>query len=902
MSNTCKAAPPRATEKAYRWMVHAIFAGLIAIGAVPSTAQDFGAGDIFSDFSLNGFGEEAKPSEWSARYGVSGSESGVIEVEVRLGANWHVYSVTQAAGGPLPTKLSIATAGVELAGPFKPDSQPKSSISDVYDGLKVEEHEDVVVWSAPITIPNGFKGPISVDVAALSCKTNGSCVPVNETLVAQVSGDVDVAAKKSEAPKAKPFRDGKYVVEWFAEVVPGTVKPGADIELKFTAKPDATYHVYRGAIDDTESSTNFVVTQKAGLLVGAPTTPSKVITKVLAPGLPAIHYHNGAVTWTLPVSVPKDAAVGVHTLEGLIAYQACTDNSCQRPVALKFVAEVTVDANLAVNTPGTVKLTSAKYAEALDAAAEAKWVDKLNRGQQATLTDQASVPPVSRSSDNEKPFEPPASDPPSAVAIPKAAGAAAPIVQAGADSPELIAEMAKLYNAEEKVRYLTYDDMAANPVGSGGVSSGNETTFWTAMFGAFVGGMLLNLMPCVFPVLGLKVMGFVKQAGSDPAKIRLHGIAFTAGLVVSMWVLASIILLVKLSLGQDINWGAQMGNPYFVCAMIVLLFVLGLNMAGVFEIGTSMTRVGGNLQGKEGYTSSFLSGVLTTLIATPCSGPFLGAAMSYTLQQSAGTAMFLFTVFALGISFPYILLCFFPVLINRLPKPGVWMETFKVTMAFAMFAVVAFFMRSFGGQTGASGLSWLAMALVLIGLAAYYYGNWTMPHIRRFKRLTCGYALPALICVVAAWMCYGAANERAPVVSQTSGGLAWKAWNPGKVEHILANQQRPVWVDYTAHWCPTCQVNKKRIFSNEEVLEKLKELNVELVKVDDTLREPRIATDLKRVDRSIIPVNLVYPPNYPEEPAILLEELISPSDALDVLARMEEIQNTLQIDRISLAQ
>jgi thiol:disulfide interchange protein DsbD len=316
-----------------------------------------------------------------------------------------------------------------------------------------------------------------------------------------------------------------------------------------------------------------------------------------------------------------------------------------------------------------------------------------------------------------------------------------------------------------------------------------------------VGGMILNLMPCVFPVLGLKVMGFVKQAGSDPRKIRLHGIAFAGGLVVSMWVLAGIILMVKLALGQDVNWGAQMGNPYFVCAMIVLLFVLGLNMSGVFEFGTSMTRVGGTLQGKQGYSSSFLSGVLTTLIATPCSGPFLGAAMSYTLAQTAITAMFLFTIFALGIATPYLLLCFFPALINRLPRPGAWMETFKVTMAFALFATVAFFMQAFGGQTGAAGLSWLAMALVVIGLAAYYYGTWSAPHVSKLKRLLFGYTMPALIAGLGIWMCYSAASQRNESAgAYSAGGLAWQDWNPGKVEYSLAKHDRPIWVDYTAHW------------------------------------------------------------------------------------------------------
>ncbi len=795
MLNSSQSAPPRGLFQSRPPMrapvdqrrllpLIAILMALVCLSPV-AAQESFGNSDLFPDFSLGDFGGESQPADWTAIYSVTEPGVGLLTVEVALGRSWHIYSVTQKPGGPLKTKLSIAApADVKVTAAFQPNSPPKKSVSSVYDGLTVEEHDGVVNWSAPISFPVGFQGPITVAVEGLICKTDGHCVPVQEQLIAKSSGGASAAQKQTgqnktdahAAAKIKPFRDGKYVVEWIGTVTPGHVKPGSRAVLKFTAKPDPTYHVYRAATNDAESSTNFVVTQKSDLKIGAPTTKNPVISKALAPGLDPIHYHKGEVTWLLPVEVPAGTAAGEQKIEGMIAYQACTDNSCHRPTALKFTAVLNVgDASAAEVV--TVKMESAKYAQALDAAAETKWIDKIDSAEQ------------------EEPVEPAGGDAASA------APSSPPTLQrVAADSPEEIAEMAKLYNADEKVKYLTLDDMAANPVGSGGVSSASQTTFWTAMFGAFVGGMLLNLMPCVFPVLGLKVMGFVKQAGSDPAKIRLHGLVFAAGLIVSMWILAGVILLLKLSFGQDINWGAQMGNPYFVCAMIVLLFVLGLNMAGVFEFGSSMTRMGDNLQGKKGYSSSFLSGVLTTLIATPCSGPFLGAAMSYTLAQTATTAMFLFTIFALGIASPYVMLCFFPALINRLPRPGVWMETFKVSMAFALFATVAFFMQAFGNQTGASGLSWLAMALVVIGLAAYYYGTWTMPHIRRPKRLLCGYALPAAIAAIGLWMCYGAASQRAETSSYHAGGLAWQNWNPGKVEYVLAKQRRPVWVDYTAHW------------------------------------------------------------------------------------------------------
>ena len=350
------------------------------------------------------------------------------------------------------------------------------------------------------------------------------------------------------------------------------------------------------------------------------------------------------------------------------------------------------------------------------------------------------------------------------------------------DTPEEIAEMALLYDPSKKIDFVTLKETAT-------------TTIWTALFGAFVGGILLNLMPCVFPVLGLKVMGFVEQAGNEPRKIRLHGIAFAAGLVASMWVLAGFILFLKISLGKDVNWGQQMGNPYFVGAIILLLFVLGLNMAGVFEMGTSLTSAGQKVK-KKGYSGSFFSGVLTTLIATPCSGPFLGAAMSYTLAQPAGIALFLFTVFALGIALPYLLLSFFPALIQKLPRPGAWMETFKITMSFALFATVAFFMKTFGAQTGADGLALMVMALVIIGLALYFFGHWSLPHRKPKVRLWLGKALPLAIGAGGLYLLLNATQTKAPATTATHG---WVSWKPGKVE-LSRSKKRIVWVDYTADW------------------------------------------------------------------------------------------------------
>lgn len=346
-----------------------------------------------------------------------------------------------------------------------------------------------------------------------------------------------------------------------------------------------------------------------------------------------------------------------------------------------------------------------------------------------------------------------------------------------------IAAAAKLYDADQKIDFVLLDG-----------TKEKSHSLATALGFIFIGGFLLNLMPCVFPVLGIKVMGFAQQSGSEPRKIKIHGLVFMMGLVVSMWVLAGIIYTLIFAFGRDINWGEQLTSPIFLAALIMFLYLFGLNMAGLFEIGTSLTGAGGELQSKKGYSGSFFSGVLTTLIATPCSGPFLGSVMGFTLKQPPFQGMIIFTVFALGISAPYVVLAFFPKLINKLPKPGAWMVTFKQVMAFALFATAAYFFRSFAKITGTGGASWLLMAVVVIGLAAWAYGRFGTPYTPKLKKLVWGFGFPLLVATGAFLMTKSAAEERAPTPPLTGS-----SWYPGVVE-LNRSKGRIVWVDYTADW------------------------------------------------------------------------------------------------------
>jgi len=334
---------------------------------------------------------------------------------------------------------------------------------------------------------------------------------------------------------------------------------------------------------------------------------------------------------------------------------------------------------------------------------------------------------------------------------------------------------AKLYDVNSKPEVVTL-----------GGEKERVVTFLYGMGLLFLGGLILNLMPCVFPVLGLKVMGFVSQAGEDETKIKLHGLVFGLGLLVAMWILASVVI----SLG--LNWGDQLANPIFLVTMIMFFFLMGLNLFGLFEIGTSLTGVGGELQGKKGFSGSFFSGVLTTLVATPCSGPFLGVAMAFALALPPVQAFAAFTVFGLGIASPYILLSFFPALIKKLPRPGAWMESFKQIMSFFLIATAVFFMDSYLKLVGKEHFNYFLYALVLIGMGTYLYGRWGNASVSRVKRMITGYGLAGVLV-------FGGISWAYSTAKPPEEGLAWREWYPGIVE-VSRPKKRIIWVDYTADW------------------------------------------------------------------------------------------------------
>ncbi|MGF1679347.1 MAG: protein-disulfide reductase DsbD family protein [Candidatus Methylacidiphilales bacterium] len=396
-------------------------------------------------------------------------------------------------------------------------------------------------------------------------------------------------------------------------------------------------------------------------------------------------------------------------------------------------------------------------------------------------------------------------------------------------------------------------------------------SFPAALGLGFLGGLILNLMPCVFPVLGLKIMGFVGQAGSSRVHVMAHGLTFTAGVLASFWLLAGVLLMLRAG-GQELGWGFQLQSPGFVFALMIFLFAFALNLMGVFEFGVSAIGVGSSLTGTGSWKGSFFSGVLATVVATPCAAPFLAPALGAALALPPFQSIILFTAIALGLSAPYLILSFRPSWVACLPRPGAWMESFKQAMSFPLFATAAYLLWVLEAQVDEDMLRRIFFSLVGVSLALWIYGKWSAPHRPRNVRLSATLAavLLALMTLVWSW----------PAVSSSTTDVSWEPWSKTR-EETLRSEGRMVYVDFTARWCATCQTNKAIVFSNTEVIQSFREKKIAALKADWTNQDPAITRELARFGRSAVPFNVIYRDGM--DTPLILPELLTPQMVLDAL-------------------
>ena len=413
-----------------------------------------------------------------------------------------------------------------------------------------------------------------------------------------------------------------------------------------------------------------------------------------------------------------------------------------------------------------------------------------------------------------------------------------------------------------------------------------ESSVWLALLFAFIGGMILNLMPCVLPVLSIKIMGFVQQAGEDKKKIFNHGLVFTLGVLISFWILAGALVALRAG-GEELGWGFQLQSPVFLIILSVFLFLFALNLFGVFEIGTSLMSVGAKSASKNGSFGAFMSGVTATVVATPCTAPFMGTALGFAISQPAFVTMSIFTSLALGMAFPYLLLSIFPAWLKYLPKPGAWMETLKQYMGFPLVATVIWLAWVLGMQTGSDGIAALLITLLFASLGVWIYGKWgTFNNTGKVKFVS----RTLTIILIAAGLFFGIASTSCSAetisnsISNSENGIQWEKFSEARLNE-LKEAGAPVFIDFTAAWCLTCQVNERVAINTSEVIKKFNDKNIVALKADWTSRDDEITKALARFGRNSVPLYVLHAENL-EEP-IVLPEVLTTGIVLNALDRID---------------
>lgn len=404
-------------------------------------------------------------------------------------------------------------------------------------------------------------------------------------------------------------------------------------------------------------------------------------------------------------------------------------------------------------------------------------------------------------------------------------------------------------------------------------TSAPSLTLWAALVGALIGGLILNLMPCVFPVLAIKVLGFTRHA-DDTRGHRISGFAYSAGVVLSFMALGAAMLALRAA-GEQLGWGFQLQSPAVVAALAVLFTLLGLNLAGVFGIGNFLPGNVAAMEARHPVVNSFLSGVLAVAIASPCTAPFMGASLGFAVGLPAAQALAIFAAIGVGMALPYLAASLVPAVANMLPRPGPWMETFRRLMAFPMFATVVWLVWVLGQQSGIDGAG--ALLALLVALSAVV---WALT-LRGTARVVIASVFIANFAVLA-WTI--GQNVTKPVASTLAVAATdrWQPWGPGKVDQIVATGQ-PVFVDFTAAWCVTCQYNKKTTLADPAVLGDLDAKKVALLRADWTRRDPAITAALGQLGRNGVPVYVFYKNG---SAPVVLSEVLSVEEVRSVISKL----------------
>ncbi|AWN52640.1 protein-disulfide reductase DsbD domain-containing protein [Methylobacterium sp. 17Sr1-1] len=668
------------------------------------------------------------------------------------------------------------------------------------------------------------------------------------------------------AAEAQGLKPSKYADLVRAELVTqeSAVAPGATLTagLRLTMKPG--WHVYWRNPGDSGLPPEIAWTLPAGFSAGAIAWPAP--ERIPVGDLMNFGYE-GEVLLTVPVTAPETLGPGPVPLRAKVSYLVC-EREC-------VPGEASLSTSLPVAPAGTSPRPDPRHAALFAQGRErlpvpAPWpVRMVQDGATPVLTVDA---PDLKARDvaffpySETALEHAAEQ----VATGDATGLRLRLQrssQAAADAPAPRADGVLTFTEDTGSgsvrRAYALGDAASAPASAAPAAPVAPTPvaatapaeaegLWQAALLAFLGGLLLNLMPCVFPVLSIKVLSLVRHSGESPGRVRLHGLAYATGVLATFLGLAGLLIALRAG-GAQIGWGFQLQSPLVVAGLAYGLFAMGLSLSGVWHLGGRAAALGDGLTRRAGLEGSFFTGVLATVVATPCTAPFMGAAVGYGLTQGAAVALTVFAALGLGLALPFALLAAWPAALRRLPRPGAWMETLKGLLAFPLYLTVAWLTWVLSQQVGPTGLMAGLTGLVLVAFCAWLAARTATAD--GFARRA-GLAALMLGLLGLAGLLVALDRDRAgPVAVASADGI--EPFSQARLDALLA-ERRPVFVNMTAAWCITCQVNDRATLRAAAVREAFKAHDVAQLKGDWTNQNPEITRVLEANGRSGVPLYLLY--------------------------------------------
>jgi thiol:disulfide interchange protein len=780
----------------------------------------------------------------------------VLVINARVAPGRHTYSLTQPPGGPNRTRIELAPSNdYRLLAPLRAFPEPEKHIEQgpVWTGLEIQEHKGEVTWYVPIERTAGvdpqsleIRGTIRADV----CETGGFCVPVQKEFAARLAANSELPFPLTAYPGQSAIGNPKSeiigsfqaegsVVQIAGRIEPAQVEPGESATLMISATVPAGWHVYAySPRDDKRGSkpTLIALAGTSGLIPHRPTTDAAIKIDNSVAVFGPMQYHEGPVTWTTQLDVPKDAPSGEYHVSGLVGFQACEYRAdgtgiCEMAHATRFTGALRVGGTTAGSAPLSFS-PAENYKEAATLAAV--FADHLDR----------QFP-------SEKPDAPQTSQvtsPDASVAQPVAIEterAAVPALQA-ADAFDL-----------ERLQVQTV---------------GGSLGYYLAL--AFVGGLILNLMPCVLPVIGLKVMSFVEQAGRSRTHALVLNLWFAAGIVAVFLILGFLACLPQLGLSEDgLGWGGQFGSTTFNVIIAAVVFAMALSLLGVWEVPIPGFFGSGSVQAaaaKEGPFGAFLKGIVTTVLATPCTAPIMASAIAWAVRQPVAQSLAVFASLGIGMASPYVLVGVYPELLRFLPKPGRWMETFKQVSGFVLLATVVFIL-SFMEPAAV-----VPTVALLMGIGAACWLVARTPLTAELGERLRSWAFAGALMLLFVAISFGWLYQKVMVprfagrgsVAAASVDGEWQPFSLARLKQVAVDDGRTVLVDFSADWCFNCKVLEQTVLHTDDVKQAIDQSGAVTMYADYTDYPDEITRTISALRASGVPVIAVFPGNAPYQPIV----------------------------------